>query len=406
MRDPVREQYEAYPYPARDPARELDVKLDSVATRLSAIDQYLFGGRRNWSKPFRALVAGGGTGDAALHLASQMQKAAIPGEVVYLDLSHAAKNVAEARAAARGLTTIEFRIGSLLDVFEAEFGLFDFIDCSGVLHHLEEPGAGLKALARVLSGDGGLNMMVYGRTGRAGVYELQRAARRLAPPSLPMAERLAVVRKLLAAMPSSHLLKRGVVCIDPNGGDAELVDLYLHAWDQPFSVDELQVLTQAAGLKIVRFLPAALYDIEATTSDAALVKIASVLPPIERAALVEDLGCRINKHILYCVHESRTVPSPSPKDMDVVPVLGAGSERAPFDKMVAGQVVELAYEHLKARVRLTDEQLSILRLIDGRTTLRTIIRTIGGDQGVYREAFSALYDAFNKMEIMHLRARP
>jgi ubiquinone/menaquinone biosynthesis C-methylase UbiE len=403
MHDRVREQYEAYPYPARDPARELDFKLDCVSSRLSAIDQYIFGGRRNWSKPFRALVAGGGTGDVALHLASQMQKAAIPGAVVYLDISRAAKKVAEARAVARQLTNIEFRTGSLLDVSEAEFGLFDFIDCSGVLHHLEEPGAGLKALARVLGKHGGLNIMVYGRTGRAGVYELQRVARRLAPPSSSIEERLAVVRRLLAALPSSHLLKRGCFCIDPNADDAELVDLYLHARDQPFSVNELQTITQAAGLKIVKFLPGALYDIEATTTDPALIKAVSSLPPIDRAALVEDFGCRINKHIFCCVHESRTVPRLSPSDVDVVPVLISGSEDKPFDKAVTGQVVQLAYEYLQAKVRLNDEQLNILRLIDGRRTLRTIIRAIGGDQSVYRDAFAALYDAFNKMEIMHLR---
>src|SRR5579864_1731764 len=267
MHDPVREQYEAYPYPARDPTRELEFNLDFVATRLTAIDQYIFGGRRNWSKRFRALVAGGGTGDGALHLASQMQEAGIPGEVVYLDLSRAARTVAEARAVARQLKNIVFCTGSLVDVSEAEFGLFDFIDCSGVLHHLEEPATGLKALAAVLATHGGLNIMVYGRTGRAGVYEVQRLARRLAPPSLPMEERLAIVRRLLSALPSSHLLEHGRVCKDPNGNAAELVDLYLHARDQPFSVTELQTLTQAAGLKIVKFLPGTLYDIKATTSD-------------------------------------------------------------------------------------------------------------------------------------------
>ena len=184
MHDPVQEQYEAYPYPARDPARELDFKLNMVSSQLPAIDQYIFGGRRDWSKPFRALVAGGGTGDGALHLASQMRELAIPGEVVYLDISRAAREVAEARAAVRGLTNIAFHTGSLLDVREAEFGLFDFIECGGVLHHLEEPSAGLQALARVLGRYGGICIMVYGRTGRAGVYEMQRIARRLAPPTL------------------------------------------------------------------------------------------------------------------------------------------------------------------------------------------------------------------------------
>jgi hypothetical protein len=36
-------------------------------------------------------------------------------KITYLDLSTAARGVAEARAAARGLTNIEFHTGSLLD---------------------------------------------------------------------------------------------------------------------------------------------------------------------------------------------------------------------------------------------------------------------------------------------------
>lgn len=403
MHDPVQEQYEAYPYPARDPARELDFKLNMISTQLPAIDHYIFGGRRNWSKPFRALVAGGGTGDGALHLASQMRELAIPGEVVYLDISRAAREVAEARAAVRGLTNIAFHTGSLLDVREAEFGLFDFIECGGVLHHLEEPSAGLQALARVLGRYGGICIMVYGRTGRAGVYEMQRIARRLAPPSLSMSERLAVVRRLLAALPSSHLLKHGPILRDPKGQDAELVDLYLHARDQAFSVGELQTLARTAGLKIVKFLPGVLYAIEVATSDAALIETVSSLAPIEQAAIVEDLSCRITKHTLYCIDQGRSVPRLSPDDLDVVPVLSASKEVIPVAEMASGHVLTLTYEGLHVRVWLTDEQLSILRLVDGRRTLRTIIRATRGDQRTYREAFATLYRVFNNMEAMHLR---
>jgi hypothetical protein len=107
---------------------------------------------------------------------------------------------------------------------------------------------------------------------------------------------------------------------------------------------------------------------------------------------------------VYCVHESRTVPRLSPKNMDVVPVLSMGGKDRPFHKMVPGQSVQLAGEDFQAKLRLTDEHLNILRLIDGRRTLRTIIRAIGGDQSIYRDVFAALYEAFNNMEVMHLRS--
>ncbi len=50
---------------------------------------------------------------------------------------------------------------------------FDFIACEGVLHHLADPVAGLRALGGVLRRDGVIDLMVYAPYGRAGVYMFQ-----------------------------------------------------------------------------------------------------------------------------------------------------------------------------------------------------------------------------------------
>ena len=80
-----------------------------------------------------------------------------------------------ARAAADG-ATLEggAAAASLFDGGEAgSAGLFDYINCSGVLHHLVEPEAGARALASVLAPHGALGVMVYGELGRIGVYHAQ-----------------------------------------------------------------------------------------------------------------------------------------------------------------------------------------------------------------------------------------
>ncbi len=149
MDEPVRDQYEAYPYPARDPKDERTRLIVGSPSNLAEIDHYVFAGRGDFATPFRALVAGGGTGDAAIMLAQQLSDwarecgAATPGEVVYLDLSGAAREIAEARARARGLTNISFHQGYLLELPGLGLGSFDYIDCCGVLHQLEDPRAGL-----------------------------------------------------------------------------------------------------------------------------------------------------------------------------------------------------------------------------------------------------------------------
>ena len=56
---------------------------------------------------------------------------------------------------------------------------FDLIVCTGVLHHLADPDAGLRALRSVLNPKGAMYLMVYAPYGRTGVYMLQDYCRRL-----------------------------------------------------------------------------------------------------------------------------------------------------------------------------------------------------------------------------------
>ncbi len=134
------------------------------------MDHHLWGGARDWSRPLRALVAGGGTGDGLIQLAQLLTDAGRAYQITYLDLSIAARKIAEARAAARGLTGISFVTDSLLDA--GDHGPFDYIDCCGVLHHLPRPQAGFDALAAALAPGGGIGCMVYAPLGRSGVYPL------------------------------------------------------------------------------------------------------------------------------------------------------------------------------------------------------------------------------------------
>ena len=85
-------------------------------------------------------------------------------KLVYLDVSKASMTIAKKRVdllGLRGITWINDRIENipLLDLG----GKFDFIETSGVLHHLEDPKDGLKILSNVLKENGGMSLMVYGR---------------------------------------------------------------------------------------------------------------------------------------------------------------------------------------------------------------------------------------------------
>src|SRR5437763_1539823 len=64
--DNVRAQYEALPYPPRDPRDEAIRLVTGTPSHILEINHYLFSGRLNFNRPFRALAAGGRTGDYPL----------------------------------------------------------------------------------------------------------------------------------------------------------------------------------------------------------------------------------------------------------------------------------------------------------------------------------------------------
>ena len=106
----VRAQYEAYPYPERNPADEAKRLITGSPSHLVEINHYLFGGRRDFSKPFRALVAGGGTGDGAIMLAQQLTDIGSPGTVLHLDISAASQDIARQRADQRADRTCQRQV--------------------------------------------------------------------------------------------------------------------------------------------------------------------------------------------------------------------------------------------------------------------------------------------------------
>src|SRR6201996_3117994 len=197
-------QYEAYPYPQRDPRDETKRLIVGSPGHLREIDHWVFGATRPASRPLRALIAGGGTGDATIMLAQQMARDGRAGSVTWLDRSAAALKIAQARAAARGLTNITWEQRSLLDLPGSGLGPFDYIDCCGVLHHLPDPAEGLRALVSVLAPGGGMGLMVYAPHGRTGVYMMQDAIRRLAPPEEPPQQRLDIARRVMKHLPETQ----------------------------------------------------------------------------------------------------------------------------------------------------------------------------------------------------------
>jgi SAM-dependent methyltransferase len=397
-------QYETYPYPARDPKEEAKRLIIGSPSHLREIDYWVFGAARPASQPLRALIAGGGTGDGTIMLATHMARANRPGRVTYLDRSEAALRIARARAEARGLSNIDWVLGSLLDLPSLGLGAFDYIDCCGVLHHLPEPAEGLAALEGSLAPGGGMGLMVYAPHGRTGVYMVQEALALLAPADLAPPARLDTARRVMRHLPESNWLRANRNFSDHiSGGDAGLYDLLLNPRDRAFTVTAFAALLAGAGMAVAAWMEPMRYDPATWMPDPKLRATAAALDPTARAALAEALTANMSVHIAYCRRAAEPLRRADPLSDAAIPVMREvpGAELVKSIRPDGG--LPFLFDGLRAVVRLPPEAPAILQAIDGTRTVAEIAAILAGRgmaeprfRRAWAESFPAL-EAVNRV---------
>jgi len=368
--DEVKNQYEAFPYPERDPADEKTRLITGSPSLPQEIDHFLFGGRRDWSRPLRILVAGGGTGDALIQLAALLTRYGKPYEATYIDLSAASRRVAEARAGVRGLKNITFITGSLLDA--PDHGPFDYIDCCGVLHHLPDPAEGFRALRAALAPGGGMGFMVYAPYGRSGVYPLQEAFGALFG-DLPPRERLTAARKVHDRLPAGHPFKSNPNVHDHESGDAGFYDLLLHAQDRAFDVESLMRVLNETGWAPSGFTVPAPYDLSR------FADVPDGIGATRAMALAEKLNGTIRTHTAYAAPRDDARAPATGRDRGLVPHL-KGVRAAQLAQAAAqGRAVTVSADGVSEALVLPKGAAPAIAAADGRRSLAEIAAATGAD---------------------------
>lgn len=149
----VRDHYEANPYPRWT---ALPVAGDTLANYVRRLP-----GLADFPTPERLLVAGCGTGYEAIHLAVTN-----PGTVVTaIDLSSAALGYAARKAAQAGVA-IDWLQGDILALPQSGVAA-DVATSTGVIHHMDDPAAGLAAISAAVRPGGLVRVAVYSRAARA-----------------------------------------------------------------------------------------------------------------------------------------------------------------------------------------------------------------------------------------------
>jgi SAM-dependent methyltransferase len=247
----VRDFYDRYPYPRPIDSLDKYRQLWQDRQRRRA-DYHLFWPARNYKEDQSILIAGCGTSQAAKH-ALRWPEAQVTG----IDFSATSVRCTEDLKRKYNLSNLQVRQLPIERASELETS-FDQIICTGVLHHLPDPDAGLKALRGVLKPDGAMHLMVYAPYGRTGIYMLQEFCKRLGIHATD--EGIRDLIAALRALPPGHPLENLLREAPDFRQEAALADALLHPQDRAYSVPQLFDFIKKGGMKFGRWVRQAPYS--------------------------------------------------------------------------------------------------------------------------------------------------
>ena len=348
--------YDRFPYPG-DPLQDGPPPGYNWRWCHDSVLAFVRGGlqsRDSTPGSIRILDAGCGTGVSTDYLCHLNPGA----EILAVDISAGALDVARERLRRSGgaeqVRSLRQEQRSLLDLDDE--GCFDYINSVGVLHHLRDPLAGLKALGQRLAPHGLMHLFLYADAGRWEIHRTQQALELLQAGI--GAEGLRLGRELLSELPETNRLRRSHEqrwALDTHA-DANFADMYLHPQETSYDLEGLMGLIKSSGLYFAGFSNPSVWD-PARLLKGDLLSRAQSLPPSDQWALVEQLDPDIS-HFEFFVSAQPVHPLCWENDETL---LQAGGRRQsclwgwPSKSMLGPDLEPIA---------LSDEELSLLRLVD------------------------------------------
>jgi SAM-dependent methyltransferase len=389
-REEVRDFYERMPYPR--PLTSLDEhrELYRNPERRRALFHLVWPTER--PRPGQEiLVAGCGTSQAAKYALREPDARVVGIDISETSLTHTRK--LQQQYELNNLTLHRLSISDVGGLGQT----FDHIVCTGVLHHLSDPDAGLKSLRAALKPDGAMQIMVYARYGRTAISMMREYSRLLGIRSSD--EELTAFAAVLNGLPPDHPLTRLVRMSDDFRHPEAIADAFLHPLDRSYSVPEIYQWLDRCGMSFARWFEQAPYLPQcgalASTPHAARL---NELPEREQHSAVELFRGTITRHNFVAYRSDRAKPRQ--------PIRFTGDEwqsyvpiRLPWtvcleDRVPPGSVAVLlnrAHRLSDLVLAIPEAEYGLFSNIDGKRTLSEIARTSGKDEIPTVEFFRLLW---------------
>jgi SAM-dependent methyltransferase len=336
----VRRMYEQYPYPSGNPTNRVGSDAQLVLSYVKS--------RRQGSGPLRVLDAGCGRGLGIIGAATLQPDVHFHG----IDLNRVALEEARAAAKTRGLSNVTFQECDLmaLEGLEVPPGGYDVIHSSGVLHHLSDPETGLSSLRDVLAPHGVINLMVYALHGRQPLINTAEAVALLFKQDEPLDQRVFPAREV-AALARDNFLAGTTFENTSQVDDVELVDRLLNVNETSYNIPMMWDLLSRVGLRFIRWIEPADWDIERLLPECQLRQRLSALPPADQFRFIELVYHRPGFELIIAHGDNEPCAEPAPEELErcrfrLSPEVGIGTETRHSPQGV--RIMDLTF---KVRVR-------------------------------------------------------
>lgn len=399
---PVAAQYESWVYP--NPVPDM---VEAMANQgyYDASDPVRVR-RKLWPRPVEPddldiLIAGCGSNQAAYFALTNPRS-----RVIGIDLSAASLAHEQFLKQKHQLHNLELHQLEL-EQASALGRHFDLIVSTGVLHHLPDPAAGLRALGDVLRPHGVISLMLYGEYPRVGVHMLQEAFRLIGLRQ--DAAGVEMVRHTLERIvPSRHHVVAYARRDRDLSFDAGLIDTYLHARERAYTVADIMQLVAESQLTFQGWLDNLDYSIAFHIPDPQdpLRQAIEALPAVDQWRCVELIGQALARQFFLVCHADRpesdfALDFSGDEWLDYVPSLRAGLEvqdgqnpGASAGSASSGLTVTTRFGH---RVALDSFERVLVERIDGRRTILEILDDEALDASNALESVQSAREFFQRM---------
>lgn len=239
----VKQQYEENPYP-RWTGTFLAPPIPFINYLRQDIAPNIPSDLQNIAYP-EVLIAGCGTGRQPLTCAMTY----LHSSVTAIDLSMASLAYAKRKALELGINNIQFMQGDILEIHNLE-RKFDIIECTGVLHHMDDPGEGFRRLTALLKPAGFMRIGLYSELARQNVV----AARNFINDNgfASTLEEIRKCRQALFALPDDNVAKQVTIGKDFYS-TSTVRDLIFHIQEHRFTLLEISELLKEQKLEFLGF---------------------------------------------------------------------------------------------------------------------------------------------------------